>query len=134
MSHVVAADHDDEVAIARGASWELAPTPRVGPARKTSCRTCLWSLIALDGLPERASEAKIAFAQLFSLLNFRAGVVGPCAHAPADAMLVPKGRGRVLVVLVVLTQQVLDQHARALRMHAGVAELGDVHRHDCDRC
>ena len=70
MSHVVAADHDDEVAIARGASWELAPTPRVGPARKTSCRTCLWSLIALDGLPERASEAKIAFAQLFSLLNF----------------------------------------------------------------
>ena len=71
MSHVVAADHDDEVAIASGASWELAPTPRVGPARKTSCRTCLWSLIALDGLPERASEAKIAFAQLFSLLNFR---------------------------------------------------------------
>ena len=55
--------------------WELAPTPRVGPARKTSCRTCLWSLIALDGLPERASEAKIAFAQLFSLLNFGAGVV-----------------------------------------------------------
>ena len=76
MSHVVAADHDDEVAIARGASWELAPTPRVGPARKTSCRTCLWSLIALDGLPERASEAKIAFAQLFSLLNFGAGVHG----------------------------------------------------------
>ena len=75
MSHVIAADHDDEVAIASGASWELAPTPRVGPARKTSCRTCLWSLIALDGLPERASEAKIAFAQLFSLLNFRAGVV-----------------------------------------------------------
>ena len=75
MSHVVAADHDDEVAIASGASWELAPTPRVGPARKTSCRTCLWSLIALDGLPERASEAKIAFAQLFSLLNFHARVV-----------------------------------------------------------
>ena len=67
MSHVVAADHDDEVAIASGASWELAPTPRVGPARKTSCRTCLWSLIALDGLPERASEAKIAFAQTFFL-------------------------------------------------------------------
>ena len=70
MSHVVAADHEDEVAIARGACWALAPTPRVGPARKASCRTCLWSLIALDGLPERASEAKIAFAQLFSLLNF----------------------------------------------------------------
>ena len=75
MSQLVAADHDDEVAIASGASWALAPTPRVGPARKTSCRTCLWSLIALDGLPERASEAKIAFAQLFSLLNFGTGVV-----------------------------------------------------------
>ena len=78
MSHVVAADHEDEVAIARGACWALAPTPRVGPARKASCRTWLWSLIALDGLPERASEAKIAFAQLFSLLNFHAGVVCVC--------------------------------------------------------
>ena len=95
MSHVVAADHDDEVAIASGASWELAPTPRVGPARKTSCRTCLWSLIALDGLPERASEAKIAFAQLFSLLNFGAGVVrnGFCIF-PCDSGGVPRSSPR----------------------------------------
>lgn len=89
MSHVVAADHDDEVAIASGASWALAPTPRVGPARKTSCRTCLWSLIALDGLPERASEAKIAFAQLFSLLNFRARRVLDREHTASRALLDP---------------------------------------------